>query len=154
MGLVGKGCRRLISRYQSPLQPLGSQLTGLVLCSATSCKSLLDLPWVPPQCQVGTSTQQGGQRLCSLPLGYSKENRHRRLVHMGLCRRSRSRRGHWGRCCAAARCTPLECIRSPRSLGILHCRGTLDDLLLSCCQCQVCSMRWGRRDLVCKGPQG
>jgi len=139
MGWVDKGCPRLISR-KSPLQPLGSQLTGLVLCSPTSCKSLLDLPLVRPQCQAGRSTQRDGQRLCSSPLGYSKVNHRRRLVHTGLCRRSHSRRGHWGRCCAARRCTPLECSQSPRSLCILRCRDTLDDLRLSCCQYQVCSM--------------
>jgi len=144
MGWVGKGCPSSSpspSPRWSPLQPLGSQSTGLVLCSPTSCKCLLDLPSVPPRCRAGRSTQRDGRRLCSSPLGYSKVNHRRRLVRTGLCRRSRSRRGHWGRCCAARRCTPLECILSPRSLCILRCRDTLDDLRLSCCQPQVCSMR-------------
>jgi len=153
MGWAGTGCLMLIWR-SSLLQPLGFQLTGLALCSATSCKYLLCLLWVPPQCQAGRNTRQDGQRLCSSPLGYSKANHRRRLVRMGLCRRSHSRRDHWGKCCAARMCTLLECSPLHRSLCILRCRGTLDDPRLSCCQCQVCSMHWGRRDLVCKDPQG
>jgi len=142
MGLVDKGCPRLMRR--SPLYylhlHLGSQLTGLAVCSQTFCRCLLDLPWVPPQCQEGRSTQPDGRRLCSLPLGCSKVNHRRRSGHKGLCRMNRSRRDHLDRCCAARRCTPLECSLSHRSLCIPRCKDTLVDLPLSCCRCQVCSM--------------
>jgi len=156
-GLVGKGCLRLrLIWRRSPLHhpPLGSQLTAAIQCSATSYKSLPDLPWVRPQCRMGRSTQRDGRRLCSSPSGCSKVNHRRRSVRTGLCRMSHSRLYHWDRCCAARRCTLPVCILSHRSLCIPRCRGTLDGLPLSCCRCQVCNMRWGRMDLVCKGPQG
>ena len=151
------------------------------------------------------------------------------MLRVHRCRRSHSRPDHWGRCCAARRCTRLLCSQSHRflfglfyiclpqgklvtlqinrkegsqeshptkqeeftliceiqsfsHLCILRCKGTLVDLHLSCCQCQVylfwrkkkqfytnyllldaefqlCrqgklthSKRWRHKDLVCRGP--
>jgi len=153
MGLVGKGCLRWKWRSQLLHRRLDSQLTDQVLCSATSCKCLPGLPWVPPRCREGKSTRRDDRPLCSWRSGCSKVTRRRRLGRTDRCRRSHSRPDHWGRCCAARRCTRLLCSQSHRFLCILRCKGTLVDLRQSCCQCQVYSRRWRHKDLVCRGPR-